>query len=219
VKLAIVALLLSGVAVGVSLMATRRPEGVRSNMPNLATGPRHPVSRPMQSTSDSLAGAVAADQTVRDREGRPVRLSEAWEAKPTVLVFTKDGCPCSIEAQPHFNRLAKRYQGRAAFLGLIDSGPVPAGKYQDDFSVPYPVLSVSDPNVFRAYRAERSVYVTLVHPGGKIARQWPGYSRQMLRGLDAEIARSLGAEPSGEAFEGAPEEATSGCLLFGEVGE
>lgn len=218
-KLAIAALAIAALAVAVSILATQQPAGVRSNMPNLATGPRHPVSGQMRETSASLEGKMATDQTVRSREGKPVQLAATWEAQPAVLVFTKDGCPCTIEAQPHFNRLAAAYQGRAAFLGLIDTDPVPAGKFEDDFSVPYPVLSVPEPGVFRAFRAERSVYVTLVEPGGRIARQWPGYSGPMLRELDAAISKLLGTKPSSVKFDGAPDEETSGCLLFGEVGE
>lgn len=212
-KALLAVLALAAVVAGAKLFASSGPPPVQSNMPNMATGPRHPVDGKMRELSRSLEGRPAADFTLPRFGGQPVRLSSLWKDRPVVLVFTKDRCPCSLEAQPHFSALARAHSATARFVGVMDDSPAAAGKFAEDLSAPYPMLSAPGPAVFAAYAAERSVYVTLVGKGGKIVRQWPGYSKSMLKELDSMLG-----EPSAGDFEGAPEEATSGCALFKPVG-
>lgn len=195
---------------------TPRPE---SNVVNLLDEPRHPVTPAMAESSEAVASRAASGMTLRDARGRPAELATFWESSPAVVVFTKDGCPCSLESQAFFNSLAKSYQGRAKFVAVMDAEPTVASKYADDLRLPYPALSAKDDAVFRAFDAERSVYVTLIDKGGQVAKQWPGYSRSMLRELDQRLAVLCGGKSSGLDFEGAPDKATSGCLLFRPVGE
>jgi peroxiredoxin len=173
----------------------------------------------MASESEGLKGEPASEIDLPDETGRRTRLSGLVRSTPVVIVFTKDGCPCSIESQPFFNALAQVYQGRIQFLGVIDAGPRVAAKYRDDLSVPYPMLCAEDERVFRAFKSERSVYVTLVSRQQRVLRQWPGYSRSMLAELNAELARLAGTTPVSMDLSMAPEAMTSGCRLFRPVGE
>jgi peroxiredoxin len=210
---------MAGVLAAASVwMAMQRPR-MSANAVNLADSPRHPVSQDMRELSDSLVGRDAPDLELESPAGGKLRLSGYWAKAPTVLVFTKDGCPCSLESQPFFNELASAYAGRAFFVGMIDAGKTEAGKFADDLGVPYPVLPVPGAEEFRRYEAERSVYVTLVSKGGKVLRQWPGYSRSMLVELDEALARACGGDPASLDVSMAPENATSGCRLFGAVGD
>lgn len=208
-----VALLLAAV-----WMQTRRPLPV-SNAVNLAQEPRHPVTPAMEEGSKEIADRTAQDATLQNGKGEPTALSSFWESRPAVVVFTKDGCPCSLESQSFFNLLAVHYKGRADFVAVMDAKPAVASKYEEDLKLPYPVLSTKDDSVFRSFAAERSVYVTLIEKGGRIAKQWPGYSSSMLRELDQRLAVLCGGSSSGLTFDDAPEKATSGCKLFRPVGE
>ena len=203
---------------GAAWMASQRPR-VEANVPNLLDEPRHPVTAPMWDEAEDVAGKKAPSFELNDSEGRPVRFGGVPPERPMVLVFTKDGCPCSIESQPYFNQLAKGFGERARFLGVIDAPAATAADYRSDFSVPYPMLSATDETVFRAYKSERSVYVTLIDPTGIVVRQWPGYSKGMLRELNQEIARAAGGSEADIDLAAAPEKMTSGCRLFRPVGE
>jgi peroxiredoxin len=203
---------------GAFWMASQRP-AIDSNVPNLLDEPRHPVTAPMWDEAEDLAGLKAPSFELNDSKGRPVRFGGVPPEKPMVLVFTKDGCPCSIESQPFFNQIAKGYGDRARFLGVIDAPAATAADYSSDFSVPYPMLSANDETVFRAFKSERSVYVTLIDPTGIVVRQWPGYSKAMLKELNTEIASLAGGAPADVDLTAAPEEMTSGCRLFRPVGE
>ena len=45
----------------------------------------------------------------------------AGPARPLVLLFIKEGCPCSVEFEPYFHRLEERYRDAADFVGVIDA--------------------------------------------------------------------------------------------------
>ncbi|MBS1713646.1 MAG: redoxin domain-containing protein [Armatimonadetes bacterium] len=191
-----------------------RPE---SNTTNLLDEPRHPVTGPMLRDAKAQIGQTAPAFSLPDPEGRTVALQGLTKIGPVVLVFTKDGCPCSIESQPFFNRLAEGYSGKVAFLGIIDGPAHVASKYRDDFKVPYPMLLAGDGAVYKAFRASRSVYTTLIGPEGKVLRQWPGYSKDMLKDLNFELARYTGIKPIDIDLSMAPEKPSSGCS-FDEAG-
>ncbi|MCW5939939.1 MAG: redoxin domain-containing protein [Fimbriimonadaceae bacterium] len=199
------------------MVVTARDLGIRG--PNLYGEPRHPVTPGMLSDSEALEGEPAAEIDLPDDHGNRIRLSELANSGPVAIVFTKDGCPCSIESQPFFNALADVYRGRVSFIGVIDADPKVAAKYRDDFRVPYPMLSSPDEAVFRAFKSERSVYVTLVSRQNRVVKQWPGYSRSMLEELNRELARLADTTPISIDLSMAPEATTSGCRLFRPVGE
>ncbi len=121
-----------------------------SNSTNLFDEPRHPVTDPMWRESRAQTGRAAPAFELHDSDGRVVRLLESCKFCPVVLVFTKDGCPCSIESQPFFNQLAAGAKGRVTFLGVIDGPRHVASKYKDDFKVPYSMLLAEDGAVFKA---------------------------------------------------------------------
>lgn len=187
-----------------------RPE---SNATNLLDEPRHPVTGPMWQEAKAQVGQRAPHFALPDADGQVVALSDLTPRTPVVLVFTKDGCPCSIEAQPFFNTLAAGYKGKATFLGVIDGPRHVASKFRDDFKVPYAMLLAGDGAVYRAFRADRSVYTTLIGTDGKVLRQWPGYSKDMLRELNFEIARFSGMQPIHIDLSMAPDKPSSGCAF------
>jgi len=182
-----------------------------SNSPNLLDTPRHPVTEPMWQQARAVAGKPAPNFTLLDPAGASVTLRDECKKGPVVLVFTKDGCPCSMEAQVFFNRLAIAYKGKATFFGVIDAVSHVASKYRDDFSVPYQMLLGADGAVYKSFFAHQSVYTTLVGPDGTVVKQWPGYSKSMLAELDAAIALAAKTNPVAIDAKLAPEKMNSGC--------
>src|SRR5262249_36098060 len=132
-------------------------------------------------------------------------------ARGTVLIFIKDGCPCSEAAEPCFRRLHEAYGRRVRFLGVVDGGPSVARDWVDRHRTPYPVYPDLELAVIRACWAERSAYAALVTAGGTIDRLWPGYSAGMIRELGARLAALAGTAEAPIDVSDAPSELTSGC--------
>ena len=184
-----------------------------SQSPNLLDEPRHPVSEPMWQKSRAVAKKPAPNFTLKTPDGKTLTLFEECKKGPVILVFTKDGCPCSMEAQPFFNQLARGYGDKAVFLGVIDGPSHVASKYHDDFKVPYRMLLAENGDIFKSFDATQSVYTTLVSPDGKVVKQWPGYCRAMLVELDEEIAKIVGGKSVQLDTTMAPEKMNSGCAF------
>jgi len=161
----------------------------------------------------AVAGKEAPNFTLKTPDGKTVTLLDECRKRPVILVFTKDGCPCSIEAQPFFNQLSQGYGDKAAFLGVIDGQSHVASKYHDDLKVPYRMLLADNGDIFKSFDATQSVYTTLIAPDGKVLKQWPGYNRAMLVELDELIAKAIGGKSVQLDTTMAPEKMNSGCAF------
>ncbi len=201
---------------GVALVMLANRARTKSNNVNLLDSPRHPVTDPMWKRAHAIEGKPAPNFTLQSNESKLITLSQVCQKGPVVLVFTKDGCPCSIEAQPFFNELAKGYMGKASFLGIIDANKSVATQYQIDFKVPYTMLLGQEPDIFKAYDSLQSVYTTLVDSKGKVVKQWPGYCKAMLIDLNERLATLTQTQPTKIELGMAPEKMNSGCAF--EIG-
>lgn len=191
----------------VLFMLARNPGNAR-----LEEEPRHPVTQQMQSVADRQKLRPAPEIMGTDQTGAKVSLTSMRATKPVVVVFIKDGCPCSIESQPSFNRLAAAYQGLVEFVGVIDGGPAIARDYASVNEVRFPIVSDTTLETMKAYKAERSVYVALVATDGKIDKLWPGYSQTMLTDLNDRLGYLAGVKPKPLDLDLVPTKLTSGCL-------
>jgi peroxiredoxin len=173
----------------------------------------HPVTPAMLAAADERAGRRVDSTATEGTDGRRTSPAAVAADRPTVLVFLKDGCPCSEAAEPFFHRLHAAYGTRVAFLGVIDGDRSDARGWADRHRTPYPVLADPDRRFIRACGAERSAYVALVAQGGSIERLWPGFSRGMLAELGRRLACISGVPESSGVSSGAPDELSSGCLF------
>ena len=199
---------------GSVVLMTYRP-GASSNMVNLASEPRHPVTVAMQEGARAEAGKPAPEISLVGSDKQPVKLSELLQYGPVVVVMAKDGCPCTIEAQAFFNQIARAYQGKVTFLGVMDAPAVAVSKYKDDFKVPYPMASEQTMKTYEAYRSPRSVYFTVVGKSGIVKRQFPGYSKSILSDFNQLLADEVGVARASLDLGMAPDKESSGCM-FGE---
>ena len=123
-KVGIVSLSVSGIILVASfgLMAITKAERMNptSNAANLLDTPRHPVTPQMEETAENLAKSVASDFDLPTYDGSNFHLLDELQKKPVLIIMTKDGCPCSMEAQPFFSQLAAHYSEKLTTVGVID---------------------------------------------------------------------------------------------------
>lgn len=201
--------LLLATAGGALMMAAKAPGA--STEWKLTAQPRHPVTPEMWKQADAAKGFLAPAFDARDTDGNSVTLASLTKSGPLFLYFALTDCPCTIEAQPHYERLSKLYRGKVSFLAVTNADLAAARAWKSEFSVPYPVVSSPDLELMRLYGVSRSVYGLLIGKDGKILRMWPGYSAAMLQDLNQEMADAL-HEPAAK-FDStlAPTIMTSGC--------
>ncbi len=193
--------------------------GVQATGPNLQETPRHEVSTEMIRTAESYIGKPLPEFSLPDSQGKTFDSAEAIQnSKPKVLIMTKDGCPCSMEAQINWNRMAIHYGGDVEFLAIMDTDSAGARDFQLDFGVPYRLLCSTDDKVFRLFGAKQSVFTYYVAPDGTIEAVWPGYNLEMVEALNLRLAKATGKIPWDTSQAMAPQIMTSGCFFFQPIG-
>ena len=157
------------------------------------------------------SGSSAPDFLASASDGNSYRLSEIVKDSPAVLVFIKDGCPCSRSADPFFQRIQAAGRGWVPFFGVIDGDLSIARKWIDQTGAVFPILADPDLKIVHAFGVENSAYVALVNPGGRIEKLWPGYSQTMLKELAQLMSRWV--KPGMEPFDvsDAPTDLYTGC--------
>jgi peroxiredoxin len=172
---------------------------------------KHKVSPEMLRDAEALEQQNAFNFHASASDGQTYVLADELKHGPVVLVFIKDGCPCSVSAEIHFNDLHAAYRGHVRFFGVIDGDRDLATAWSVRNAVPFPILLDPQGELVRQYRAPNSAYLALVDTRGKIDSFWPGYSSAMLEALNARIATLSGRpEPTIDTSQ-APAELYSGC--------
>ncbi|HEX4145816.1 MAG TPA: redoxin domain-containing protein [Pirellulales bacterium] len=148
--------------------------------------------------------------------GQQVDWRDLSQGHSLVVVFVKQGCPCSLEFQQHFNRLAATYEDRVSLVGVIDGSIEVAERYVTANEVPYPVLADADRQLIHEFAVPAAAYVALIDQreiGGQATLQmlWPGCSIEMMHDLVGRLADKLGEPPRVIDFSGLPGALTTGC--------
>ncbi|MFM1800822.1 MAG: Thiol-disulfide oxidoreductase ResA [Planctomycetota bacterium] len=171
----------------------------------------HDVTNRMLVHGLKMANSQAPDFNASDGNGRPYHLRGLVKQGPVVLVFIKDGCPCSIAAQSYYNEIANAFDGKVTFLGVIDGPQAVARQWAKKYHSVFPVLADHDLSVIKAYGVESSAHMALIDQQMKIVSLWPGFSKPMLREAHQTIV-SLGVDAlSIGEFTDAPENLMTGC--------
>lgn len=172
----------------------------------------HRATAEMITSAGRSAGQTAFPFKAKASNGETYSLGEFNAKWPVVLIFIKNGCPCSKSAERYFQQLHAAGGGRVPFFGVIDGDETVARRWADVNGTPFPVLADPDLTIIRAYGAESSAYVALISPGGRLERLWAGYSVGMLRELTGEMKRLSGWDVKPiEAIADAPDDLYSGC--------
>lgn len=180
---------------------------------------KHLVTPAMLAQTDAMARRSAPSFRARATDGATYDLADITKESPLVLVFIKDGCPCSADAQRFFNRLHEAYGKEARFLGVIDSDDAHARAWGHQHRTTFALLIDPDLAIARAYQAESSAYMAVMEKGGVIDRLYPGYSVTMLAEASERIARLAGVAARPIDASGAPDELSTGCPLAGQAAD
>jgi hypothetical protein len=196
------------VAGGIMYYASLQP--AQAAKPYILGEVRHPVSAEMTQWAKSMSKQTAPFFKVKDIHGIDVQIGGEGK-KPQFVYFILDGCPCSLDVQPLFNKMYLRFKDKVEFIGVINVGKEKGLDYAGTTTTLHPVVSDEALKIVKAYGAKQSTYSALIAPDGTILRMWPGYSQGTLHELNRLLAKAVGTKE--EKFDAAyaPNEETSGC--------
>jgi peroxiredoxin len=166
---------------------------------------------PAQLTAAAQLGEQRITLTGMTHEGRPFDWSRFAVGRPVVIVFIKQGCPCSVQFEPFFRRLEDAYSGAVRVLGIIDGDCATARRYVETAQVKHPVLADPERTLIGRFKAENGGYVALVRPDGTIAVLWPGLSASMMRDVSQQFALLADVEEQVIDTKDMPAALTTGC--------
>ncbi len=158
----------------------------------------------------ATVGKAAPAFSIEGSDGKTHTLKSLTKGKALVLYFIKDGCPVNRNAAPFFVTMAKAYNGKANFVGVINGNGDVYNRWKAEFKPDFTILLDSDLKLINDYGAERSPWVVLVSRKGKVLSVHKGYSEKSLGKLSQEIARAANAKPAKLDVSGAPSSDTYG---------
>jgi peroxiredoxin len=208
---ALVAVLLAGWA-GIFWLAGRGSAGLpSSSRPRLHPSDKHFVTPQQLVASGALSEQSLGSMTVVGHDGKRREWKDLAPGRPLVVVFIKRGCPCSVEFEPFFHRLAGAWQESVRLIDVIDGDVETARRYAEVNRVPYLVLADPQRQVISRFGAKNGAYVALVRPDGILDTLWPGCSSEMMLELNRRIASFAGKEEKRLDTSGLPTALTTGC--------
>ena len=143
-----------------------------------ATGARnrHKLAR---AAPESLTGKPAPDFTLRDLDGREVRLS-SLRGKPVLLDFWATWCGYCREALPGIEMLHRNLKGKIAVFGIDNEAPELARDYLKKFGYSLPTLVDSKDQAVNAYHLEGWPTTVVIDGEGKVVYYESGSSPEKL---------------------------------------
>ncbi len=175
--------------------------------------PRHPVTADMIVKTDAMKTKVAKPFAVQDVKGKSVVIGGTSLKHPQFVYFVHQECPCSYAAEPLFHALADQFKGQVDFISVTNASTVDAKKWIEEMQVDYPVVSNPKADIMHAYGAVSSAYSALVTTDGKIAKMWPGFSRDLLLDMNREMSLATGQPERSFDTQYAPLKAATGCTF------
>jgi hypothetical protein len=202
-----------GLLIGSSILV---PSRTKADSSTLYRGSNHDNEKhyvhPRQlADANEMVQRALGDLSATVQDGRRVNWEELSGGRPVVLLFVKEGCPCSAEVEPFFQRVEKIYANEACFARLIDAGAKSAAHYAAEHRVYQPMLVDPEKMLIRQFRAKNGCYVVLLTPGGLIDGCWPGCSADTMRQLGRRIAGLTGVAERPLDTSGMPASLTNGC--------
>ena len=153
-----------------------------ASLPRDATGKirfrdrvEHPVTPEMIAAAECQADTPAPAFRTIDLTGQTLALASLTEKKPLALFFIERECPCSRDAAHFLDRLQAEYGDACTVVGVINARPEVAREWAKKVGTRFPLIADPDLAIINAYGAEQSDYTTVVAPGGKIVKTYPGY--------------------------------------------
>lgn len=201
--------------VGVFFLFGRSGSAAGSGEPGgrfrFASREKHYVTLPQLAESGAMKAARPAVRVVNCADGEQREWAALLGGRPALVVFIKQGCPCSVEFEPYFQNLVNRYRDRVSFVGVFDGVPREAREYAAANRVGYPIVADEKLDLVRAFKVKNGGYVGLIGRDGAVETLWPGFSASMMGELNAAVARAAGVATSMVETRGLPAALTTGC--------
>lgn len=143
-------------------------------------------------------GSQATDFTLRDVEGRDVRLSD-FAGKVVLIDFWATWCmPCEAEI-PHLQALYETYQAKGlVVLGVAMDGPesvASVAPFVRRYGLSFPVLLDEETRVVSIYNPKRSAPLSvIIDRSGRVARTRQGFSLGDEKLIAQDVAQLLDAK-------------------------
>lgn len=143
----------------------------------------------------SPSSGSAPDFTLRDVDGRDVRLSD-FEGRVVVLDFWATWCvPCEA-AMPHLQTLFEKYKGQGlTILGVSMDGPETLSSvapFARRYGLSFPVLLDVETKVTGIYNPKSAAPLSVfIGRDGRVAHTKQGFSAGDEADVEAEIVRLL----------------------------
>jgi len=189
------------------------PDMAHLDAAHITVLPRHPVTPAMLADTSIESQKLAPYLKLTDIHGKSVQIGGAGP-RPQFVYFVLDGCPCSVNAQPLFNELYRQFGDKVDFVAITNADRARAIDYAGTTTVLHPMVSDPGLDVMKAYGARESTYNVIVRPDGRIDRMWPGYSQDILKDIEARLARLVGEKSQPIDLSLAPKDKLSGCFFY-----
>ena len=170
----------------------------------------HYVNPSQMAATAATANSIAPALNARDHTGNPFHWPDEG-TRPVLVVFVKDGCPCSVEFEPFFHRLHAAYSGSIRFVGAIDVDVVGARRFAERNGTPYPLLPDPACEIVRRFGADNGAYVALLSPDGTVDRMWPGLSVEAYSDIGRRLAAIARVPERPLDTTGLPDALVTGC--------
>lgn len=193
------------------MSATTAGPGELGGRFRFAASEKHYVTLPQLAETGSMTAFRLGSRSVIDSNGERRDWATLLHGQPALVVFIKQGCPCSVEFEPYFQNLLKRYRARISFVGVFDGTPDEARAYAVVNRVDYPIVADSKLDLLRMFKVKNGGYVGLLRRDGAIETLWPGFSVAMMNELNEAVARAAGTTPRPIETLGLPAALTTGC--------
>jgi peroxiredoxin len=148
-------------------------------------------------TSSNGSGSQATDFTLRDTDGRNVRLSDYLGKSVVMIDFWATWCvPCEAEL-PHLESLYESNKDRGfVVLAVAMDGPetvAQVGPFVRRYNLQFPVLLDEETKVVALYNPKRTAPLSiLIDRNGTIARVRQGFSAGDEKLIADDVASLLG---------------------------
>ena len=174
--------------------------------------PRHPITEELRKQTAAQAGQAIPYFVRKNVDGEVFDLKQAVEKGPVFVIFIMEGCPCSYEAQPLFQRIEAAFGKKVQFVGITTGSVSEAKEWKAHFDMAYPVISEPDAKLMHDFKAVHSAYTALLTKEGGVVSMWPGYSQHELQSITEALNRATGLREI-VAVTDAPRKPTTGCTF------
>jgi peroxiredoxin len=175
---------------------------------------RHYVTKEMEIETAAAKNRRLPELPGTTELGKTVDLAPPNGKLPQFVLFIKSACPCNIDAQPLFNRLARKYEGKVEFLGVIDGNRDEARDYAERYTVSFPVVADKEEHIIKGFQAKGGLYSVLVARNGHIVKMWPGYSVDILAEMNRLLSEEVGVQVTPFDPQYAPKVKAAGCAFY-----